>query len=173
MRWLLCVGVLAALPAMAQPKPKPDPFPPGPGHDIVAVACVQCHASALIQALRMNEAGWRRQTEIMIVRGAQIGPEEIDAVSSYLASAFGPGVPFAAPFKQDVHLADGAGSALVAQDCGFCHGLDRVVAARRSGTQWAAIVQRMRDVGAPLDDGQQKQVVDYLETNYGGIRNKP
>ena len=160
----------AALAQSPAPVTKPaDPFPPGDAHDLVAVACTQCHTAGAIQAVRMDEKGWRQQIEIMIVRGAQIGPDQIGPASAYLASAFGPGVPFpnAGPMKE-VHLASGEGVALVEQGCGICHGLDRVVAANRPGKQWQAIVNRMAEMGASYDDDQKKQIVSYLEAHYAG-----
>ena len=61
------------------------PFPSGLGRDIVASACTQCHTAAPIAQLRMNEWGWRRQVENMILRGAQVGPDDLNVVTSYLA----------------------------------------------------------------------------------------
>ena len=147
-----------------------SPFPPGEGHDLVAVACTQCHAPALTTALRMDEKGWRQQIELMIIRGAQIGPNQINTAASYLASSFGPGVPFPNQPKVDVHLKTGAGSELVEQNCSLCHGLDRVVAANRPGKQWDAIVHRMSQIGASVDADQQKQIVAYLQTNYADAK---
>ncbi len=164
---LVSTPVFAQAPAAARPA---DPFPAGEGHDLVAVACTQCHLAAPIAALRMDEKGWRQQIQIMIVRGAQIGPNQIDQAAGYLASVFGPGVPLPYPTKKDVHLATGAGLDLVEQNCSLCHGLDRIVAANRPGKQWQAVVHRMGEIGASLDADQQKQIVAYLETNYAGAK---
>jgi mono/diheme cytochrome c family protein len=162
---IIAAALLLPLAAQAQPKPA-DPFPVGDAHDKVAVACVQCHTAAPILALRMGEAGWRRQTEIMILRGAQIGPGAIDGVTSYLTTAFGPGVPFPGQPAREVHLAEGGAAALVEGNCSLCHGLDRITAAARPGQQWSAIVHRMAELGAPMDAEQAKQIVGYLEAHY-------
>jgi len=144
-----------------------SPFPDGPGRDIVATACTQCHAPGPIVQLRMNDAGWRKQVYNMILRGAQIGPGDIDATVAYLTASFGPGVAFPNTPKVDVKLADGAAANLVEGGCGLCHGLDRVVATKRDPHQWDAVVARMISVGAPFDADQAKQIVAYLGQNYG------
>jgi mono/diheme cytochrome c family protein len=169
---LIAAGALLAAsaapslaPALAQPA---DPFPAGAGHDVVAAVCTQCHTAAPIVQMRMGEVGWRHQTELMILRGAQIGPDDIEATANYLATAFGPGVPFPSQPRRDVKLAGGEGAVLVENGCVLCHGLDRVVAANRPGQQWQAIVHRMVEVGAPLDGDQAKQVVTYLQAHYAG-----
>ena len=163
---ILAATLLAPLTAFAQSKPA-DPFPAGDGHDKVAVACTQCHTPSPIISMRMGEAGWRRQVEIMVLRGAQIGPNDIDKVSTYLATAFGPGVPLPGP-KVEVKLAEGAAAPLVEGECGLCHGLDRVVKVNRPGAQWDAVVHRMIQLGAPVDGEQSKQIVAYLEAHYAG-----
>ncbi len=68
-----------------------NPFPAGVGRDTIAAACTQCHRAGPIVQLRMGEAGWRRQLYNMMLRGAQIKPDEIDDVVKYLATNFGPG----------------------------------------------------------------------------------
>ncbi len=90
----------------------------------------------------------------MMLRGAQIKPDEIDDVVKYLATNFGPGVPVPRPGATAVKLPDGAGADLVTGACGICHGVDRVVAVARPGQQWEAIVHRMVAIGAPIDADQ-------------------
>ena len=162
---VLLLGSLAA----AQ---QSNPFPPGASRDIVAVACTQCHRAGPITQLRMGEAGWRRQVYNMVLRGAQIGPDDIDDVVKYLATNFGPGVPVPGVTPAPVRLPDGPGAELVAGACGICHGMDRVVAVVRPGRQWEAIVHRMVAVGAPIDPEQEKKIISYLETNYGAATPK-
>jgi len=149
-----------------------NPFPPGAGRDLIAVACTQCHRAGPIIQLRMGEPGWRRQVYNMVLRGAQIGPDEIDDVVKYLATNFGPGVPVPGVTLAPVKLPDGVGAELVAGACGICHGVDRVVAVARPGQQWEAIVHRMVAIGAPVDADQARQIISYLETNYGAAPSK-
>jgi mono/diheme cytochrome c family protein len=171
---LAAAGILLSFTAEAQ---QTSPFPAGAGRDIIAVACTQCHQVGPIIQLRMGEAGWRRQVYNMVLRGAQIGPAEIDDVVKYLATNFGPGVPIPGQATPPVTLpdhagADRAGADLVAGACGICHGVDRVVAVARPGRQWEAIVHRMVAIGAPIDADQTRQIISYLETNYGAAPSK-
>ena len=156
--------MLAGSAALAQ---QPNVFPEGPGREIVAVACTQCHAPQPFTQLRMGEAGWRKQVENMVLRGAMIAPNELDLVSKYLTTAFGPGVPLPNAPTRKIDLATGSGATLVEGACATCHGLDRVVAANRPGRQWDAIVHRMMEIGAQLDESQSSQIISYLTENYG------
>jgi mono/diheme cytochrome c family protein len=171
---LAAAGILTGLfllgfTAQAQ---QSNPFPAGAGRDIIAVACTQCHRAGPIVQLRMGEAGWRRQVYNMMLRGAQVKPDEIDDVVNYLATNFGPGVPVPGPAPTPVTLPAGAGADLVTGACGICHGVDRVVAVARPGQQWEAIVHRMVAIGAPIDADQTTQIVSYLKANYGAAPSK-
>ena len=156
--------LLLGFPSEAQ---QSNPFPAGASRDLIAVACTQCHRAGPITQLRMGEEAWRRQVYNMVLRGAQIGPDEIDDVVKYLTTNFGPGVPTPGLATPAVTLPAGAGADLVAGACGTCHGVDRVVAVARPGRQWEAIVHRMVAIGAPIDADQARQIISYLETNYG------
>jgi mono/diheme cytochrome c family protein len=166
---LAAVGLLLGFTAEAQ---QTGPFPAGAGRDVVAAACTQCHQAGPIIQLRMGEAAWRQQVYNMILRGAQIAPGEIDDVVKYLATNFGPGVPIPGPATPSVTLPAGAGADLVAGACGICHGVDRVVAVARPGRQWQVMVERMVAIGAPIDADQARQIISYLETNYGAAPSK-
>jgi mono/diheme cytochrome c family protein len=147
--------------------PAASPFPDGPGKEIVSVACTQCHGPNVFTQLRMNEVAWRNQIYDMILRGAQIGPDDIDIAAKYMAKSYGPGVPFPGQQPAQVSLPDGQGKELVQGGCALCHGLDRVTATNRSKDQWQTIVNRMIYFGAPVTQDQATTIVGYLGTNYG------
>ena len=149
---------------------QPNQLPEGPGRNIVAVACTQCHGPQPFTQLRMNESGWRSQVENMVLRGAMVAPSELDVVTKYLATAYGPGVPRPNSPDQKVELAAGPGANLVEGACAICHGLNVVVAANRPGNQWQAMVNRMVQMGAQLDGETSKEIVAYLQKNYGSPR---
>ena len=86
--------VLSVTAGLAQ---QPGALPPGQGRDIVAVACTQCHAPDAFAHLRQGAEAWRHQVYDMILRGAQVGPGDIDAAVKYMTTNFGPGVPFPGP----------------------------------------------------------------------------
>jgi mono/diheme cytochrome c family protein len=160
-------SALAALPTAAQQQsPQQSPFPPGEGREIVAVACTQCHAPSAITALREDASAWRRQVYDMVLRGAQVGPGDIDKVVDYLAANFGPGINVPPPAVQ-VTLPDGPAKDLVEKNCVLCHGLDRVAAVGRSRAGWTEIMQRMGSYGAPLSGEDEKAVADYLDAHFG------
>jgi mono/diheme cytochrome c family protein len=170
----------AAQAAPAAPAPAPsgggnfgsnaaaaNPFPDHPGREIVSVACTQCHGPNVFTQLRMGDKAWRAQIYDMILRGAQINPDDIDQAVQYMVASYGPGVPFPGQQPAQVSLADGSAKSLVDGGCALCHGLDRVVATKRSKDQWQTIVNRMIFFGAPISGDQVASVVDYLATNYG------
>jgi cytochrome c5 len=143
-----------------------NPFPDHPGREIVSVACTQCHGPNVFTQLRMGDKAWRAQIYDMVLRGAQIGPDDIDAAVKYMVASYGPGVPFPGQQPAQVSLADGSAKSLVEGGCALCHGLDRVVATKRSKGEWQNIVNRMMYFGSPLSGDQVSSVVDYLAANY-------
>lgn len=146
--------------------PAVSPFPDGPGKEIVSVACTQCHGPSVFTQLRMGQNAWRAQIYDMILRGAQIGPNDIDTAAKYMATSFGPGVPFPGQQPVKVDLPDGQGKELVEGGCALCHGLDRVADTKRSKDQWQNIVNRMIFFGAPISADQATTVVAYLSANF-------
>jgi cytochrome c5 len=153
----------AATPSRAQQRA--DPLPPGAGHDLVAVACSQCHYLGTIAKIRDGAAGWRRYVDNMVLRGAQLTGPEIDAVVAYLARNLGPGVNL--PRAKPVALPDGPGKVLVAERCTLCHDLERVVAVKRRKQAWPVIVADMVAQGAPATAEEAKTISGYLGTNFG------
>jgi mono/diheme cytochrome c family protein len=115
----------------------------------------------------MGDTAWRNQIYDMILRGAQIGPDDIDTAVKYMVASYGPGVPFPGQQPAQVTLADGAAKPLVEGGCALCHGLDRVAATKRSKAEWQTIVSRMVYFGSPISGDQVSSVVDYLAANYG------
>jgi cytochrome c5 len=153
----------AATPGSAQQHA--DPLPPGDGHDLVAVACSQCHYLGTIAKIRDGAAGWRRYVDNMVLRGAQLTGPEIDTVVAYLARNLGPGMNL--PPAEPVALPDGPGKVLVAERCTLCHDLERVVAVKRRKQAWPVIVADMVAQGAPATAEEAKTISDYLGVNFG------
>ena len=158
-------SVFATVSAQAQAPAAPNVLPSGEGHDIVAVACTQCHAPSAFTQLREGTQAWRDEVYDMILRGAQVGPNDIEAVVSYLTTNFGPGINVPPPTIQ-VTLPDAPGKDLVETRCAVCHGLDRVSAAKRSKGEWDRIVARMVYLGTPVSADEAKTVSSYLEAKF-------
>ncbi len=154
--------VAAAAPCRAQ---NADPLPPGEGHDLVAVACSQCHYLGTIARIRDGAAGWRLYVSNMVLRGAQLSAPEVDTVVNYLALNMGPGINL--PPAKPVTLPAGHGKDLVETRCGLCHDLERVAAVKRAKQAWPVIVSNMVARGATATPEEAKAIADYLAANFG------
>ena len=70
---------------------QPDPFaaklPDGPGKDAVLDFCAgACHQSDKIIAAQKSTAEWHATVLQMVRNGAQLFPEDVDAVTKYLST---------------------------------------------------------------------------------------
>ena len=161
-----CLAALAlsavASPAFAQAA---NPLPAGDGREIVAVACSQCHYLGTIAKIRNGAAGWRMYVNNMVLRGAQLTPDEIDKVVDYLSLNLGPGANL--PPAKPVALPDGNGKNLVETRCTLCHDLERVATAKRQKASWPVIVNNMVAWGATATPDEAKTMADYLAANFG------
>jgi mono/diheme cytochrome c family protein len=169
MRAALFVGavaasLLAAAPLRAQ-QFNPNALPDGEGREVVAAACSTCHPAVAFTRLREGSDAWRAQVYDMILRGAQVAPDEVDTVVSYLATHFGPGINV--PQGRPTTLPDGAGKDLVAAQCSVCHALDRVTAAKRSPAAWKDVLARMKFFGASYSPEEETAIAGYLDTQFG------
>lgn len=162
---VFAVALAAAAATSAGAQQGADPLPAGDGHDIVAVACSQCHALGTIAKIRDGAVGWRRYVNNMVLRGAQLSKPEIDTVVGYLALHLGPGMNL--PPSKPVALPDGPGKDLVTTRCALCHDLERVVAVKRGKQAWPAIIADMVERGAPATAEDAKTISDYLGANFG------
>ena len=152
---------LMAVPARAQ---NANALPQGDGRDIVAVACTQCHTLAPLLALRDGPIGWKRHVYNMVIRGAQLPPQDVDTVLSYLNSNFGPGQNL--PPAKPVSLPDGPAKQLVETRCTLCHDLERVTLAKRSKAAWPGIVDNMFERFGLNEPNEARDIAAYLAANY-------
>jgi len=60
------------------------------------------------------------------------------------------------------------GQALVAEQCGRCHPVERVAGAKKDRAGWTTTVARMRRNGLDVTDTQAAAIVDYLTQRDGG-----
>lgn len=68
-------------------------LPPGEGRAQVLESCTGCHNLKATVHERKDRSAWTKTVNDMVTRGAPLFPEEIEAITAYLAKAFGPGVP--------------------------------------------------------------------------------
>lgn len=65
-------------------------------------------------------------------------------------------------------LPEGEGRALTLRLCSNeCHGIEKVVAERKSKSQWVETMETMRTDGAKGSDDEFKIIVTYLTTHFG------
>jgi cytochrome c5 len=136
------------------------------GRKAVGQACTGCHENILrvVDLHRKSEAEWRRTVYSMIGRGAQIFPEEIEPLTAFLTSIAGRDRPRPSAATQAAQARTapaGEGGAILQRQCTRCHALD-VVAGKPAGTDWKAIITRMRSYGAELTPGDEATLLGYL-----------
>lgn len=84
----LCVA--AAVVAFAADDDALKSMPDGPGKYVLTKMCSDCHGPENIRALRLDKNGWADKVSEMIDRGAEGTDADIEAVTEYLATNFGP-----------------------------------------------------------------------------------
>jgi DNA uptake protein ComE-like DNA-binding protein len=90
------VVMLSALTSQAQPA-KDDEWtsllPPGEGRELVVNSCTSCHNLKIVVVARKSSEDWAKSLGDMIERGAEVFPEEMKPLTSYLSNSFGTDVP--------------------------------------------------------------------------------
>jgi len=56
---------------------------------------------------------------------------------------------------------------LLEERCTSCHDLGRVERANKTNEEWKAMVERMVEKGAQLNQAEQEAVIQYLAETYG------
>jgi mono/diheme cytochrome c family protein len=98
------------------------------------------------------------------------------AALAALAGAAQAGAPQAGPAPaaaatEPTELRDGAGRDLTVGRCIICHSVEYIPsnAPAMDRAAWQKTIQKMKDrFGAPITDGEVKQILDYLSANYSG-----
>ena len=68
-------------------------LPPGEGRALMLAACVQCHDLKPIVTERRTAADWRHSIAQMIRLGVRLTGDEVEVLTRYLTSSFGPDTP--------------------------------------------------------------------------------
>ncbi len=75
------------------------------------------------------------------------------------------GIFAAEAVSQGIGLPEAAGKQQVLNSCSRCHGVDVIIAQRRSPDEWEEVVSIMVGHGASLNDDEYNKIVAYLSTN--------
>ena len=137
------------------------------GMEAMGQACVQCHGLQPVRLQRKTAEQWRDTVHGMIGRGAQVMPDEIEAMVSYLAATFGPQSPTQASPMSSGMLPEGSGRSLLMERCLTCHPVEVTTQPRQSREQWVETIQRMRTLGATISADEEKVVTEYLAEHFG------
>ena len=174
-RSLLAGFVLGGQGLLRAQEASPSALPPGKGKDLVAAACTQCHGLRPILQMRDGAQGWRNFVDEMVLRGAQLSPEEAETVIQYLAGNLGPGQnPMGSGNASSgtggaakVALPPGAGKELIESRCTVCHDLGRVITAKRSKADWELVTKNMAERGGTMSPAEMQAIVSYLSSQFG------
>jgi len=82
---------LLSLAAVAGPGSSPNErLPAGPMQGKATGACSTCHEPRIIVQQRLSKAAWTREVDKMIKWGAEVNPQDRDALIDYFSTNFGP-----------------------------------------------------------------------------------
>lgn len=155
---VLGLVMLQGVPALAQGPAADAGVPQGDGAAVLRARCLSCHASDLITAQRLGEAGWGREIDKMVRWGAVVPDADRGALVSYLARHFAP-----APVAS--HAAS-EGEAVFERVCLQCHGADLTEQQRLSPAGWTREVEKMMRWGARVADTEKAALVAFLAAKY-------
>ena len=140
------------------------------GREVVGQVCVACHTNILrmVQVHRQSPEQWKDTVYSMIGRGAQVMPDEVEAVTAFLASnAGGNGQPTnrtanaGRPGRDDQQMPEGEGKAILQRTCQQCHDL-ATASTKLPSEEWSAVIAKMMTYGAKLTPADQQKLIAYL-----------
>lgn len=140
------------------------------GREVVGQACVACHTNILrmVQVHKQSPEQWKDIVYSMIGRGAQVMPDEIDAVIVFLSTnAGGNGEPTSRASaggrgaRGEQQGPDDEGRAILQRTCQQCHDL-ATASTKLSSEEWSAVIAKMMTYGAKLTPADQEKLIAYL-----------
>lgn len=140
------------------------------GREVVGQACVACHTNILrmVQVHKQSPEQWKGIVYSMIGRGAQVMPDEIEAVTVFLSTnAGGNGEPSGRASaggrsgRGEQPGPEGEGRAILQRTCQQCHDL-ATASTKLPSEEWSAVVAKMMTYGAKLTPADQEKLIGYL-----------
>jgi len=86
---LTVVLIYVAVVAAAAKSPNEE-LPTGPLQKKAAAACLSCHEARIIVQQRLSNAAWTREMDKMVKWGAEVDPQDREALIDYFSENFGP-----------------------------------------------------------------------------------
>lgn len=145
------------------------------GRVVFGESCIQCHNMNTVLIQRKPEEGWKQTVYSMVSRGAQLTPDEMEALIVYLTATYGPDSP-RPNMKSDSgasggnggeeSLPSGAGKQILWHACAKCHSITLVTNSRKSEAEWGKTIARMVTIGAALAPTDRQALAEYLAKNF-------
>ena len=180
-RAVVLAGLLVYVPHSLDAQGRAPELPPGEGREVVQKACTVCHNLTPVLMKRNGDVGWTKTVDRMVLEfGAQLFPEDYDAIVRYLSTQLGPGtgpmltgplppgaIGGTAKTGEQVTLPEGPGKDAVELHCAGCHDLGRVVT-RRTSRDWERMTRDMvARTSRPVPEPQIQTMITYLTTHFG------
>ena len=90
---VLAVALICTLRIAAAASSPNDQLPAGPLQEKAAAACLSCHEARIIVQQRLSKAAWTREMDKMVKWGAEVDPQDRDALIDYFSANFGSDQP--------------------------------------------------------------------------------
>ena len=141
------------------------------GRSVVVNVCVACHTNILrmVQVHKKSPAQWKDTVYSMIGRGAEVMPDEIDAVTSFLSTSAGniesttPAASRRASGTAGNQATGGEGRQLLERNCRQCHDL-ATASTKLPSEDWNAVIEKMVNYGVRLSATDKQKLIDYLQS---------
>ncbi|MEE8605267.1 MAG: hypothetical protein V3S65_07820 [Candidatus Aminicenantaceae bacterium] len=136
------------------------------GRQLVVKKCSKCHTLERIFRSFKDEEGWTRTVNHMaLIDTPNIRDYDAKQIIFFLVRQQENRIGE----KKDV-VEEEIGKTLLDKKCTLCHDLDRIYQTQKSGKEWLATVERMKQHARDpnfLSDKETKKVVNYLSTRPG------
>ena len=156
-------------PTRAEASRQTDERPAGNGLQLLSKACgLQCHNLRPIVLQKRDLQQWRRNIYLMISRGAQVLPAEIDPLAAQLAAQSNQRAAAPTNAEPGAALPEGRGQAVLLRSCvSSCHAVEALSGVRLSLDGWNDAVARMKRIGVVISADEQTILIEYLATTFG------
>ena len=166
--WISAAQLSAGLAAQAQAPananaPSDQQAQVEKGRQAVGEACATCHTNILrmVQIYKKSPDQWKDTVYSMIGRGAQVRPDEIEAVTAFLAATSGRSLATNADGRRGGGGAEVDGRAILQRSCQQCHDL-AAATTKLASEDWSAVIAKMTTYGAKITPADQQKLIEYL-----------